>query len=110
MPQRGHWLLVRAVVPCPPQPKVDRDAHGALVTVYAGGRKQVRLASPAQSYLCSCDPRAHFGLGAAAKVDAIEVDWPDGSAEVFPGCASDRLVTLRQGEGRRRDGPQAKQP
>ena len=28
VPDRGHWLLVRALVPCPPNPKVHRDAHG----------------------------------------------------------------------------------
>jgi hypothetical protein len=107
---RGHWLLVRPLVPCPANSKVHRDAHGAMVTVRVGGRTQVRLASPAQSYLCSCDSRAHFGLGDAATVDAIGVQWPDGSAEVFPGGASDRLVTLRQGEGRRKETGQATQP
>jgi len=107
---RGHWLLVRPAVPCLTNSKAHRDAHGAMVIVDAGGRKQVRLASPAQSYLCSCDARAHFGLGDAATVDAIEVEWPDGSAELFPGGPSDRLVTLRQGEGRRKETGQAKQP
>lgn len=100
VPQRGHWLMVRPLVSCPGNPKAHRDAHGALVTVRAGDRTLICLASPAQSYLCSCDPRAHFGLGSAAQVDAIEVDWPDGVREVFPGCASDQLVNLRQGEGR----------
>ena len=70
------------------------------MTVRAGERTWVRLASPAQSYLCSCDPRAHFGLGEAAHLDAVEIDWPDGTREVFPGGAADRLVTVRQGEGR----------
>jgi len=96
---RGRWLVVRPVVPCSPDGKTVRDAHGALVTVRAGERAWVRLASPAQSYLCSCDPRPHFGLGDAAGVDAIDVTWPDGSAERFPGGPSDRLVTLRQGDG-----------
>ena len=99
---RGHWLVVRAVVPCPPygkDGKAVRDAHGAVVTVRAGARTWVRLASPAQSYLCSCDPRPHFGLGDVAAVDAIDVTWPDGSAERFPGGPTDRLVTVRQGDG-----------
>ena len=31
---------------------------------------------------------------------AIEVLWPDGKAEVFPGCATDQAVVLRKGEGK----------
>src|SRR5262249_20762580 len=47
-PNRGHWLLVRAV-----DPRFGgRDAHGAEVTVRAGERRWVRLVNPAYSYLC----------------------------------------------------------
>jgi hypothetical protein len=99
-PDRGHWLLVRALVASPVDPKRVRDAYGAEVTVRAGGRRWLRPVTAAGSYLCSNDPRAHFGLGASARVDAIEVLWPDGSREAFPGGPADRLVTLRQGEGR----------
>jgi hypothetical protein len=109
-PKRGHWLLVRALVPCPPQGKAHRDAYGALVTVHAGEHAQVRLVNPAYSYLGSGDPRAHFGLGTVAQVDAIDVDWPDGTSEVFAGGPADRIVTVRQGEGRRRQRLASKQP
>jgi hypothetical protein len=93
-PDRGHWLLVRAL-----DPTLHRDAYGAVVTVRAGGRRWVRLINPADSFLCSSDPRAHFGLGNAGHVDPIEVAWPDGSHETFAGGAADRLRVLRRGEG-----------
>jgi enediyne biosynthesis protein E4 len=93
-PDPGHWLEVRAVDP----ERHDRDAYGAEVTVEAGGRRQVRLINPASSYLCSSDPRAHFGLGAADHVDAVEVRWPNGDRQRFSGGAADRRVELRQGE------------
>jgi hypothetical protein len=95
-PPRGHWLLVRAL-----DPALHRDAYGAEITVRAGSRRWLRLINPAYSYLCSNDPRAHFGLGEIGGIDAIDVVWPDGSKESFPGGAADRLVTLRKGEGRR---------
>jgi hypothetical protein len=93
-PKRGHWLLVQTRLPA-----LRRDAYGAEVTVEAGGRRWVGWVNPGSSYLCSNDARVHFGLGAAANVDAIRVQWPDGTREMFPGGAADRLVLLQQGEG-----------
>jgi hypothetical protein len=98
-PKRGHWLLVRAV-----DPALRRDAYGAEVTVLVGGRRLLRWINPGYSYLCSNDPRAHFGLGPAQRVDAVEVRWPDGSGERFPGQAADRVVVLHKGQGQPRNG------
>ncbi len=101
-PRRGHWLAVRALLPSPrgpADPKLDRDAYGAEVTVRAGPRRWVRLVSPADSYMGSSDARAHFGVGDAECVDAVEVLWPDGRRESFPGGPTDRHLTLRRGQG-----------
>jgi hypothetical protein len=95
-PQRGHWLLVRAF-----DPALHRDAYGARIQVQAGGRRWVGWVNPGQSYLCSNDPRVHFGLGSMAQVDALRVRWPDGLEEVFAGQVADRVVELRRGEGRK---------
>jgi hypothetical protein len=98
-PRRGHWLVVRAVDPT----LGGRDAYGAEITVHASDRHWLRLVNPGYSYLCSNDPRAHFGLGQAERVDAIGVLWPDGFEEVFAGRAADQAIVLRKGEGRRHD-------
>ena len=52
------------------------------------------------SYLSASDVRVHFGLGAAAAVTAIVVQWPDGQRERFTDVGADRVVTLRRGTGR----------
>ncbi|MCI0457724.1 MAG: CRTAC1 family protein [Gemmataceae bacterium] len=96
VPARGHWLSVRVV-----DPALKRDAFGATVRVRAGDRSWVRLLHPAESYLCSSEPRAHFGLGSAGTVESIEVAWPDGTREVFPGCATNQRIELRKGQGKR---------
>jgi hypothetical protein len=93
-PDRGHWLLVRAF-----DPRLKRDAYGAEVRVQVGTRRLLRLINPGDSYQSSSDPRAHFGLGKAARYDAIHVLWPDGLAEVFSGGDADRQRVLRRGEG-----------
>ncbi len=94
-PDRGHWLSVRCLLP-----KQQRDAYGAEVTVEAGKRRWVRPYNPAESYLSSSAPAAHFGLGDVARIDAVQVIWPDGACERFAGGAVDRRLVLRQGEGK----------
>lgn len=93
---RGHWLLVRAIDPA----LGGRDAYGARITVEAAGRRWSRWCNPGSSYASSNDPRAHFGLGNADRLDVIAVLWPDGSMEGFPAPPVDRLITLRKGEGK----------
>jgi hypothetical protein len=95
-PGRGHWLTIQAI-----DPALKRDAYGAEVRVRAGGRSWLRWINPGHSFLCSNDCRAHFGLGKVAQVESIEVIWPDGAAETFPGRPTDQLVLLRKGEGTR---------
>ena len=73
----------------------------ARLRVEAGGRGWVGWVNPGSSYLCSNDPRGHFGLGEADRVDGIHVLWPDGREEDFPGGPADRRRTLVQGKGTR---------
>jgi hypothetical protein len=74
----GHsWLMVQTHTGAG-----GRAAIGARVTVTADDRVHTRWIRPHQSYLCSSDPRAHFGLGTASRVQRIEVRWPDGSKTV----------------------------
>jgi enediyne biosynthesis protein E4 len=95
-PARGHWLTVRCVLPtCG-----GRDALGARVSVWAAGQRKVRLAEPSGSFLSSGSPFAHFGLAGSMEFEQIEVQWPDGSREAFPGGTVDRILTLNKGSGR----------
>jgi hypothetical protein len=87
--RRGHWFTVRALVG-------RRDALGAEVIVEAAGRLRKGWVQSAYSYLCASDPRAHFGLGDASRVDRVRVLWPDGSEGTFGPFEVDRSVTLRQ--------------
>jgi len=91
---KGHWLIVRAVIP-----ELKRDATGAEVTVVTGSNRWRRYNDPGYSYQCSNDPRAHFGLGDAATFDRIDIRWPDGSEEKFPGGDADQILVLEKGMG-----------
>jgi len=92
---KGHWLMIQAIDPA----RGGRDAIGAEVTIRAGTREWRRTIQPAYSYLCSNDPRAHFGLGDVRSVDRILVTWPDGSKEGFSGGPVNQHLVLKQGTG-----------
>ncbi len=94
IPRRGSWLLVDAW-----DPRYRRRALGAEVIVHAGGKSWLRTVTADGSYQSSHDPRAHFGLGEADTVDSIEMHWPDGLRETFPGGAVDRVLRLDRGTG-----------
>jgi hypothetical protein len=96
VPSRGHWLIVRAM-----DSQRKRDAYGAEITVFAGGRRRRCWINPGFSFLCSNDPRGHFGLGSTEGVESIEVLWPDGVRERFAGPNADQVVVLRKGEGKK---------
>ena len=92
---KGNWLLVQCT-----GTKANRDAVGARVYVYASGRTLSSEVQTGTSYLSHSDSRQHFGLGASDRYDRIEVAWPGGARETFPGGTANRIVTLKQGTGK----------
>jgi len=88
---KGHWLLIRAL-----DPKWNRDAIGAEITVILQGKPFVRRVDPGYSYLSSNDPRVHFGLGSATFVEEIHVRWPDGTLQEFRGVKADQIIILKK--------------
>jgi hypothetical protein len=87
----GNWLLVKLEG----RGKLT-DAIGAVVTVQTGKLVMRRLIRSGTSYLSQEDMRQHFGLGAAAKVDSVEVLWPDGSTSVVENATANQILTIRQ--------------
>jgi len=88
----GHWLLARLVG----AGRSPRDAVGATVYCTAGGRRVRGEVASGRGYNSQSDLRVHFGLGAATKVEKLEVRWPDGKVEEFRVEGVDRIVTLEQ--------------
>jgi hypothetical protein len=85
--------------------KSNRDGIGAKVTVAAGGHRFVQEVRSGSSYLSNSDLRLHFGLGNSAAVERIEVRWPNGNLESFPGGSANRFMTLTEGRGESPKGP-----
>jgi enediyne biosynthesis protein E4 len=89
-----HALIVHVV-----GVRSNRNGIGARVTITAQGRTQVREVKSGSSYLGQNDLRAHFGLGAATRVERIDVRWPAGEVETIRDVAADQIVTITEGKG-----------
>ena len=71
------------------------NAHRAL----GDAGLQRALARSGSSFISNNDMRVHFGLGAATKIDSVEVRWPSGLVEHFDNLSVDAIHALKEGSG-----------
>ena len=76
----------------------NRDGLGATVRVSAGGRVFTRYNDGKSGYLSQSALPLYFGLGAARRVDSVEVAWPSGRSSVIENVSAN--TTLRMEEPR----------
>ena len=88
----GHWLRLKLIA------KGPRDAIGSVAYLTSGKIRQRRDVFSGAIYCSQNEMTLHFGLGAATKVDKLEIIWPDGSTEVIAVPAIDRTITITQGK------------
>ncbi len=88
----GHWLTLALQGTAG-----GRDAVGARVEVVAGGRRRSGWRVGGGSFQSANDPRLHFGLGPADRVEAVEVAWPSGRVDRHGPIAVDSGYLLREG-------------
>jgi enediyne biosynthesis protein E4 len=82
--------------------KSNKAAIGARVTVTAGGVTQSMQVRSGSSYLSQNDLRLHFGLGASAIMEKVEVSWPSGAKDVLNHVPGDFIYTIEEGSGIKR--------
>ena len=79
--------------------KSNRLAIGARIKLIAGGMTQTDEIHSGGSYLSQNDLRVHFGLGAAAKIDRVEVYWPSGKTDTLTNLSADQFYSVLEGSG-----------
>lgn len=99
--QRNAWIDVRLVggMARPAGAggtRSNRDALGATVALTAAGRTQIAERRATGGYLSQSDPRLHFGLGAADRVERIEVRWPSGKTQVVTDVPARQVLRLEE--------------
>lgn len=92
----NHWVGLKLV-----GRNCNRDAVGARISWQAGGKRLARLKNSGGSYLSSHDPREVLGLGAATRMDWLEVRWPKPSTRIerFANLTADRYHEITEGAG-----------
>jgi hypothetical protein len=90
----GHWLRIRLV-----GGKSNRDGFGAVVEVKAGSQTQRSEARANSSFESASDPRLHFGLASATKVDSITVRWPSGKVDQIGSETADQELVISEAQG-----------
>ena len=79
--------------------KSNRLAIGARLKLVAGGMTQTSQILSGGSYLSQNDLRVHFGLGAATKIESLEIRWPSGEMETLKDLDADRFYAVLEGKG-----------
>lgn len=93
----GHWLTLRLVGDV--TKKSPKDATGAIAYLTSGKLRQRMDAIAGAGYASQNDSRLHFGLGAATKIDKLEIKWPGGTLETFDLTGVDQILTIAEGKG-----------
>jgi hypothetical protein len=87
----NHWIGIKLL-----GIGKNKNAIGSQVKLVSAGHTQVQVVRSGSSYISQDDFRLHFGLGSAAKIDDIEITWPDGSKSHASADKLDAVITITQ--------------
>jgi hypothetical protein len=93
-PTPGHWLRIKTI-----GTKSNRDGFGVRVEITADGSIRYAEVRAGSSFESSSDPRLHFGLGSATRVESILIRWPSGRVDKFGPEAADQELVVEEGRG-----------
>ena len=90
----NHWVTLELAAT-----KGNRLAIGARIRAVTGSVVQTEEIRSGGSYLSQNDLRVHFGLGKYAKIDLLEIRWPDGRVEQLKDVGVDKFYSILEGAG-----------
>ncbi len=79
--------------------KSNKDALGSRVTLYAGGKQQVRYRRAATTWRLQDRPYVHFGIGQATHIDSVVIHWPAGNKQVLTDLAINQYHKIEESGG-----------
>ena len=94
---KNNWLAVKLI-----GTNGVTDAIGARVTLNMGEFSQMKEVRSGSGYLSQNEMKLLFGLGIAATVSHIEVQWPNGEKQHLKNIAANQCIIITQGGGWKR--------
>ena len=88
----NHWILVKTI-----GTRSNRDGIGARIAVWTGELTQIAEVRSGSSYISQNDMRVHFGLGAATKIDRLEIRWPSGIVDQLQDVPVNQVIYVNEG-------------
>ena len=79
--------------------KSARDPLGSLVTLYAGGKRQIRYTKAGNTWKIQDNPYVHFGIGKATSIDSVVIRWPLGNVQVLKNLAINQYHKITESTG-----------
>ncbi|MBD0257402.1 MAG: VCBS repeat-containing protein, partial [Cytophagales bacterium] len=76
----------------------NASAIGARVKIYAADQVLMREVSPSSGLSAGNPLLVHFGLGTAARVAYLKVEWPSGKVQWLTDVAVNQLITVKEAE------------
>jgi hypothetical protein len=90
-PGANHWLELKLE-----GTRSNRDAIGARVKVVTRNKTQFNHVTTSCGYASSSAGPMHFGLGADASIDLVEIHWPSGQVQQLKSVMPDRVVRVKE--------------
>ncbi len=91
---KNHWISIRTV-----GTKSNRDGIGAVVRIESASGKQWSAVRSGSTYASQSDLALTFGLGPDTTVKTIQVEWPSGAKQSFPGIQANQFLTIDETKG-----------
>ena len=89
-PGGNHWLEL--ALQGTKQSRRDWGKSGVLTR----GQTQFNHVTTATGYASSSAGPLHFGLGAAKKVDEVQIRWPSGKVQVLKDVLGDQILRIKE--------------
>lgn len=90
-PEEHHWIEFKLQ-----GAKSNRDGIGTRIKVVTKSGTQYNHVTYSCGYASSSAGPVHFGLGANASVDLVEIRWPSGIVQTLKDVAADHIVAVKE--------------
>jgi hypothetical protein len=90
-PGENHWIEFKLQ-----GTKSNRDGIGARIKVVTKSGSQFNHMTTSSGYASSSAGPVHFGLGANASVDVVEIRWPSGIVQTLRDVKGDRGLAVKE--------------